>query len=269
MRYMSRFNKSNQEGFTLVEMLIAAPIVMLVIGGFVALMVSMIGDILATRDYNTMVYNSQDALNRIEQDVRLSTQFLTTTGTNLAQQGSDNGATGTAAFTITSTNNMLILNEPATDKNPTDPTRQLVYYANQPNACGSTQTSNQIFLTKVVYFINNGSLWRRTILPAFNTNSPADSNTVCSTPWQQNSCSPGYTADGHCLTNDVEVMKNASKLTVNYYATPASSVDVGVSGAPTATALGATVVGQSTTAGRSVSTTQSVRANKLNVLTSQ
>lgn len=265
MRYMSQPN-NRAAGFTLVEMLIAAPIVMLVIGGFVALMVSMTGDILATRDYNTMTYNSQDALNRIEQDVRLSTQFLTTTGTNLSQQGSNNGGTGTAAFTITSSNNTLILSIPATDKNPTDSNRQLIYYANQPNACGAAQTSNQIFLTKVVYFIANGSLWRRTILPPYNTNATPDSNTVCAAPWQQNSCSPGYTPAANCATSDVEVMKNVTQLTINYYATPASTVDVGVSGASTATALNATVVGQATAAGRSIGTNQSVRANKLNIM---
>jgi len=261
---MPQHNKHASAGFTLIEMLVIAPIVLLAIGGFVALMVSMVGDILATRDYNSLVYGSQDALNRIEKDVRLSAQFLNTTGTTSPQQGSDNNFSGTAAFTIASNNNMLILSVPATDKNPIDSTRVLINYANQPNPCGATQTVNKVLLTKVVYFISNGSLWRRTILPPYNTNATPDNNTVCSLPWQQNSCDIGYVNDGHCQTNDAEVMKNAQSLTVQYFADPTSTVDTGIAGAATATTLSATVAGSSTTAGRSASTSQSVRATKIN-----
>lgn len=261
---MPRHHKSASAGFTLIEMLLIAPIVLLAIGGFVALMVSMIGDILATRDYNTMTYNSQDSLNRIEQDVRLSAQFLNTTGTTSPQQGSDGNYGGTAAFTIASNNNMLILSAPATDKNPTDSTRQIINFANQPNPCGATQTANAIFTTKIVYFIKNGSLWRRTILPPYDTNSTPDNNTICSTPWQQNSCVVGYVSDGHCQTNDAELMKNAQSLNVKYFADPTSQTDVGTAGAATATTLQATITGQSNTAGRTATTSQSVRATKLN-----
>jgi hypothetical protein len=245
-------------------MLLIAPIVLLAIGGFVALMVSMIGDILATRDYNSMAYSSQDALNRIEQDVRLSAQFLNTTGTTSPQQGSDNNFSGTAPFTIASNNNMLLLSVPSTDKNPVDSTRLVINYANQPNPCGTTQTSNKIMMTKIAYFIRNGSLWRRTILPPYDTNATPDNNTVCSSPWQQNSCVVGYVNDSHCQTNDAELMKNIQSLSVKYFADPTSTVDVGVAGASTATTLSATLTGLSTTGGRNASTTQSIRATKLN-----
>lgn len=264
MRYMSQHNNHTSAGFTLIEMLVIAPIVLLVIGGFIALMVSMIGDILATRDYNTMVYNTQDSLNRIEQDVRLSALFLNTTGTTSPQQGTDNNYSGTAAFTITSNNNMLLLSIPATDKNPVDSSRQIINYANQPNPCGATQTANKLLMTKVAYFVNNGSLWRRTILPPYDTNATPDNNTVCGVPWQQNSCVTGYVNDGHCQTNDVELAKNVQSLTVQYFADPASTVDTGVAGAATATTLSATLTSLSTTAGRNATLSQSIRATKLN-----
>ena len=261
---MPQHHNHTSAGFTLIEMLVVAPIVLLAIGGFVALMVSMVGDILATRDYNNMTYSSQDALNRIEQDVRLSSQFLTTTGTTSPQQGSDNNYSGTAPFTITSSNNTLLLSAPATDKNPVDATRQIINYANQPNPCGPTQTANKIFLIKIAYFIKDGSLWRRTILPPYNSNATPDNNTVCSSPWQQNSCVVGYSDDGHCQTNDAELMKNVQSLSVQYFADPTSTTNTGVAGAPTATTLSVTVTGTSSTAGRKIGTTQSVRATKLN-----
>jgi hypothetical protein len=264
MQYMPRNHNHAADGFTLIEMLVIAPIVLLAIGGFVALMVSMVGDILATRDYNNTTYNTQDALNRIEQDVRLSSQFLTTTGTTSPQQGSDNNFSGTAPFIISDTNNMLLLSLPATDKNPVDATRQIINYANQPNPCDTTQTANKIFIFKVAYFIKNGSLWRRTILPPYDTNATPDNNTVCTPPWQQNSCSVGYINDGHCQTNDVELVKNVQSLTVQYFADPTSTVNVFAAGAATATTLSAAISTASTTAGRTINTSQSVRATKLN-----
>ena len=67
-------------GFTLIELLIIAPIVIIAISGFIALMISVVGKVLLTRDQAAMSYSAQNALNRIEEDVRLSAKFLTTTG---------------------------------------------------------------------------------------------------------------------------------------------------------------------------------------------
>ncbi len=272
MRFMSITAKSHSAayGFTLVEMLIIAPVVIIAISGFVALMVTMVGDVLITRDQNTMTYDAQDALDRIEQDTRLSTEFLTTTGTVVSPQGSNNNFTGTAAFTNNS--NTLILNILATDDNPASTTRKLVYYANQPHPCGSLQTYNKVFGAKVVYFIKDSSLWRRTLVPDYNFNIPSNNETLCqSTPagvWQQNSCSPGYTAT-RCKANDAEIMKNINALNVKYFNSPLSTSDVGAGSTATATTIEATVTGQKTTAGRAVSASAVLRASKLNSAVAQ
>ena len=255
-------------GFTLIEVMIIAPIVVLVIGGFIALIISMVGDVLLTRDQNTMAYETQDVLDRIEQDTRLSTKFLTTTGTLVAPQGSNSNFTGTAAFTNAS--NTLIFNSLATDENPSSSTRSLIYYANQPNPCGSQETFNRAFSIQIIYFIKSGSLWRRTIVPDYNHNSPVDSQTVCSSPpydpWQQNSCSPGYGVATRCQTNDEEVMKNVNALTVQYFGDPNSTTDLGAASAASATTIGVTVTGQKTTAARNITSSASLRATKLNTI---
>ena len=78
---MSYSKTASQPGFTLVEMLVVAPIVILVVGGIVALLIALVGDVLIARERNSMAYNTQDALNLIEQDVRLSSNIQATTGT--------------------------------------------------------------------------------------------------------------------------------------------------------------------------------------------
>jgi hypothetical protein len=247
-------------GFTLVELLIIAPVVIIVISGFIALIITMVGDVLAIRDRNNMAFEIRNTLDRIEQDTRLSTQFLTTSNTLLSPQGSDSNFTGTAAFNNT---NSLILGTLTTDKNPTDTTRQLVFYAKQPNDCGAQQGYNRPFISKTMYFIKNGSLWRRSYLFNWNQNATPNDETLCSAPWQQNSCSPGYTAP-RCQTNDVEMMQNVSSFNIKYYATPQSTTDIGATNALSATSIEVTINGQKTIAGRSVTNAGTVRVAKIN-----
>jgi len=259
---MAKKHKTRQsQGFTLVEILIIAPIVILIIGAFIGFISSLVGDVLASRDQSTLVYETQAALNRIEQDTRISTQFLTTTGALTAPQGSDNNYTGTAAFTNTS--NSLLLTTLTTDQNPQNGNRSLVYYANQPNACGSTQTHNRALLSTVIYFINGTTLWRRVTIPPWDQNSTVDANTVCSAPWQKNTCSPGYVLS-QCQTNDEQILQNISNLNVQYFSTAGSTTDIGAANAGSAVAMSATITSSKNTAGRTVSTSATIRASKLN-----
>ena len=243
-------------------MLIVAPIVILALGGFISLMVNMVGDVMATHDENAMMYDIQDALTRIEDDVNISNQFMLSSGTLPSPQGSNSNFTGTAAFT--SSANSLVLSTFSTTRNPIDPLREIVYFKGQPNPCDNTKTVNPILYSKVIYFINNGSLWRRTYIPDHNTDATADAQTVCAAPWQQNSCSPGYSAS-RCKANDVKVMSDISAMTVNYYDSPGSTTDLGPSNAENATSIKVTLTGSKTAAGRTVAVALSMRAQKLNV----
>lgn len=250
---MSRNNPARGTGgFTLVEMLVIAPIALLVIAGFIALMITMTGDILVSSGRNGMTHDIQGSLDMIEQDVRLSTEFLATTGTMPSPQGKD-GAT--ASFNSTSGD--LILGEIATTKSPIDPARSFVYY-NTPNSCTDSQKyKNRIFFTTVMYFVKNGSLWRRTFVP-----SP--SGTLCDTPWQVNTCAPGYASTAtQCKTNDTEVMKNVSSFTVSYYATSSDTTALAAGSAPSASTINVQINGQQNIAGRTLSATASGRSTKL------
>lgn len=255
------------DGFTLIEILIIAPIVILAVSGFVALMISMVGEVLVTRDHNKLIYEAQDTLDRIEQDTRLSVQFLSTTSALPTPQGSNNNFTGTAAFTNNA--DTLLLKSIATDRNPREDTRSLIYYANNPYPCGDQQSFNKIFTINVIYFIKDNALWRRVYVPNYNHNSPADSNTVCSSapydPWQQNTCSPGYTAT-RCQTEDSKIMENIDTLNVKYYSDPNSTTELAADQAASATTISITVNGKKTTAGKNITATTTLRATKINNL---
>ncbi len=255
MRFLSPTKSRRTAGFTLVEILVISPILILTIGGFVYTLTTIVSDALAIRDTNTMVYETQTALDRIEQDARLSIQFPSSTGPLPSPQGSDNGFAGTAGFTAGQ--NVLIMSTLSTTINPLDPTRQVVYYS-APNVCGSTQVYNPPLITTVIYYVNNGSLYRRTYLPT------PGAGQLCGSPWQQNSCSPGYTNTTQCQTSDAKLMDNVQSLSTAYYGNAASTTDLGYANAATATTIGATIVGNKTTAGQAVSNTATMRVSKIN-----
>jgi type II secretory pathway pseudopilin PulG len=264
---MTKLKQKKDAGFTLIEILIIAPIVIIAISGFIALMVTIVGKVLLTRDQTAVTYDTQNALDRIEQDIKLSAKFLTTTGTLPSPQGSDNNYAGTAAFSNTS--NTLILNMLATDSNPHSWDRWLMYYDNQPNPCGGTETSNRVFSVRVIYYIKNGTLWRRTYVPPWNLNTSApDANTICTYsssfyPWQKNTCNPGYTSS-QCQAEDERVMDNVNSLNVQYFSDPGSTTDIGASNAASATAVNVTIASGKTTAGKAFTASSSLRASKLN-----
>lgn len=225
---MRFFKKQPQHGFTLVEMLVVAPIVIITIGAFLTVIISMTGEVLSSRASNTLSYNVQDALNRIEQDVKMSNGYLatnsiplaadatyTTTGVNTNEkQGYNDDPT---AFTNVagSSGTSLILSMVATSTNPVSTSSSYVYLKNKPNACASAPGYNIPLSYNVVYFTKTVSsvttLYRRTIMP----NSYNDTtNTVCNSPWQQPSCSPTYieaqSSSVFCKTKDVSLVSGTS-----------------------------------------------------------
>lgn len=272
---MKFLHKNAQKGFTLIEMLVVAPIVILTIGAFLTVIISMTGEVLASRASNTLSYSVQDALNRIEQDVKMSNGFLATNNVIGTNQGYNDDAT---AFTNTggASSTSLILNVVATTINPVSANSAYVYLKDKPNACSAPQ-NNIPFTYNIVYFIKNDTLYRRTIMP---TNYTDTTNTVCSVPWQQPSCSPTFmdaqSGSTFCKTKDVELVRGVttSNFSIQYFNGEAvTSVNAQASTAPlvadrnialqSATTVGVSINAQQTAGGRAVERSAILRASRL------
>lgn len=293
---MKIFKNHGQKGFTLVEMLVVAPIVILTIGAFLTVIISMTGEVLASRASNSLSYNVQDGLNRIEQDVKMSNGFLATnniplaadttyTNTGINTNEKEGYNDDTTAFTNVNgaagvSGTSLILNMVATTTNPISTSSSYVYLKNKPNACANAAGFNAPFSYNVVYFTKTVSgittLYRRTIMP----NSYSDTtNTVCNTPWQQPSCSPTY-MDGQsgsvfCKTKDVVLVSGTSvTLALQYFngeSTTAVNSPASTSSLPadrnvalqSATTVGVSISAQQTAAGRPIERAAILRVSRL------
>lgn len=216
-------------------MLVIAPIVILTIGTFVTTVVVLTGQVLSSRESNNMAYNIQDALNRIENDIKISNKFLAVNNLDLgvltAPQGYDNNILNFGNVSTTYPN-ALILEQYAITNNPASSTRNLLYL-NTPNACNSALlTQNQPMKINVIYFVKNNTLWRRTVMPAnyktvgCDASQPTVSPVV---PWQQPSCEPSR-SEALCESKDVKLvdgMSNISDFEIHYFSSPDSSTEIG------------------------------------------
>lgn len=210
MQPMSINNNKNhtQKGFTLVEMLVVAPIVILVIGTFIYAIITMTGDVMASRAANVLTYNIQDALNRIEADFKISGGYLPTNSISITSPQTLDSDNINLALPVTTTigtttlNKPLILDSYATDSSPLSNSRNIIY-TNTPNPCiaGATNiTQNAPLTLNTIYFVSSNSLWRRIITPG-TTGCTSINPAVSVLPWQQPSCSPAQTGS-MCKTND-------------------------------------------------------------------
>ena len=255
-------------------MLVVAPIVILAIGAFLTAIISMTGEVLASRASNNLAYNVQDALNHIDQDVKLSSKFLAINTVLGTDQGINNDATG---FT-NSGGTTLILNMIATTTNPLSTSSSYVFLKNKPNDCSAPQ-NNVPFNYNIVYFVKENSLYRRTVMP---TNYNDITNTVCNVPWQQPSCSPAYMdtvptpPSNFCKTKDVLLVEGigATGFLVQYYngesttsintpAVSATSPSDRNAALQPATTISVSINAAQTAAGRSVERSANLRTSRL------
>lgn len=263
-----------QKGFTLVEVLIVAPIVMLVIGVFISAIIALTGDALVESAKVSLLNDTQNAVDLIENDVKVSGAFLATNNMTVASPQGFNNSTQVFTNVGLSSGEALILNSFATTQNPALSTRKLVYLAGEPNACGSANISqNQTMTYNTVYFVRNNTLWKRNVF----TNTYNSKKCASDTVWQRPSCAPGTTGT-LCLSQDEALITADGGITLafEYYSTPSDTTPI--AGAKTGTSANrqiamdtartvrVTVTANRTVAGRDVSQTLSLRIIRIGSL---
>lgn len=210
---------SRRLGFTLVEMMVVIPTVLLMVGAFIAMIVQLTGDAVVANKRGKMLYDIRYALSAVDTDVRTSAGYLAANSISVSSpQGF--GDTATPFENIgQSSQPVLILRMFTTTKQPEQSDTQIIPLANTPNACSHASVLNNVpLMMNVVYFVKDNKLWRRVVMPTNYTSAG------CSMPWQLPSCSPGYSSS-FCKTQDQVLISDVDELTwsVRYFSNPSTS----------------------------------------------
>ena len=254
IKHRQHTTRLNNHGFTIIEMLVVIPMTVLIVGTLIAALVGLLNSIIVANQKGALTYSMQDALDQIEQDIRL--------GTKVNQQAiAADGARHTGG------QNVLILTQYATDRNPADIDRELIHTNTATTPCRTTaELTGKLYRTntpltlQIVYFVSNGTLWRRTIVPdyRFSATSPGG-NTVCSQPWQRSTCSA---LSGDCRTLDTRVASNVSQVRFSY----APGFNEGSSATPSdeSVVIGATIDLAMIGGGQTIKAHGAIQAQRIN-----
>jgi type II secretory pathway pseudopilin PulG len=259
-RILEKTSQHHNRGFTLVEMLVVAPLFVITIAVLIGFILGLVGDSVATNTRSQAIYDVQSAMTQIERDSFLGTQFMSSFVPH-SPQGKDD-----AVGSFNSNAGDIIINQFGTTSDPTDPTRSVVYYANQPQACSGQYQANQPFFVKVIYFLKTESdgsktLYRRMIVPLNNTGSN-NGDTTCGTPWQRGSCSTQNLSDARCQSKDIRLLTNVSSFVTTYY--NKSNPSQTLTDPTIADSLKVTITVNKSVAGKTVTQTASVASSRTN-----
>lgn len=195
--------RRSQAAFTLVEVLVVAPAVIMLLGVMIFYFMQITGEGLRLRQTNEQTYAINNTLATIENDAFRALSFSSNLSPASPQGRNDNTGSFLGA-------NDLIVQSVATVNNPESLSRKLAYQdVKSPSNCGdSTVISNPYVSAYFVYFVKDETLWRRTIMQ-----KPVSS---CETIWQEDSCSPGVTG-ANCQAEDSKLLENVVSFDLTYY----------------------------------------------------
>ena len=214
MRYSRQSNA--QAGFTLVEMLVAAPLFIIFIGVMIGLVTNLTRDAALAGARNELTYQAQSALETIEAQSRFEIDEIglrdvtwrtdVASALNADQLKNVPGMTSTKA---TSNLTTLLIKTATTTMNPSDPNRQIVQicplYTPSGAPAGTLPAYN-------FYYVKDGGLYRRVIIEALTRCG------VGVTTWQRNSCPEGSVSTS-CQSSDDRLTSedtNVRKFQVSY-----------------------------------------------------
>ena len=180
----------HSKGFTLVELMVTMAVGAVLVVASVGLYLTVLGQSPIVKTRNTLSTNLQNALNRINDDVRRSSNVTTynmipdpnapTSLTGYENVPGPDPDTNDQYYWRMGENRLLINQTPVTSSG--DP-----IYDNTQYAVGKKNT--------IVYYVRNGALYRRVIAAPYGTNSATT-----------NTCT--RVSEGGCVTSDIKLVDN-------------------------------------------------------------
>ncbi len=185
----------NQQGFTLVEMLVVVPITLIVCVVLVSVLVSKNGELYERNARVNLRMEGLNLLDKLQDELTFSSRFNATLISGLNDANDPPGG-----WDYDSTpNNTLIISLPAIDKPRSDPSRQFVYYNSGPN-------NGQIAINNIIYYVVGDKLYRRVVVPSPSVVSPANFFTQTCPVNDNTPCQ-----------DDLEMSRNVDSLQVQYF----------------------------------------------------
>lgn len=215
---MSKSKFRNQNGFTIVEVAVVAPILILMLAVFLNFLITLYTSTFQKTGIVQLISDNDKALGIIRNDLYLNDGFRTAIDPNLSDAYAPSGGwNAVSAYKPTGANDAdyrtLIAGVPGTTKNFQDPTRDIVYlnqYGCNVPSLNPPMINDYIYFTKQTGVDVDGTtpvfgLYRRILV---------DPSSTCGTAIQQQTCPAGTAGCGA----DTLLVNGVIKFKIYYYA---------------------------------------------------
>ena len=208
---MLRISITNR-GFTIVELMVVVVVVGLLSAVIFGPLSNLYSAFFSAQQKIVQTTDTQNALNSIEHEIAIASGFYAANsvadpmgpnnnadGVQWRWDGSNSGGGASSRVLITGSYATSIL-----ENLDTTGARTLIYSS---PGCITPVVNNKI------YFVKNGSLYRRTL---------KNPGSTCSSMAQRQTCAAGVT-NAACAGTDAKIVSGVTNFTINYYQTPSDS----------------------------------------------
>lgn len=215
---MKRLMSNRQAGFTIIEVAVVAPIMILTLAVFLNFLITLYVTTLQQNGLTEMISDNDKALSVIRNDLYLTDGFRTTNDANLTDPNAPSGGWSFSTSSPSTNYRTFIAGVLGTTKVQQDPTRDIVYlnqYGCNVPSLNPPMVNNYIYYTKQTGVDSDGTtpvygLYRRILV---------DTSSTCGTAIQKQTCP---TAVGSCPA-DTLLVTGVMWFIVTYYAADSST----------------------------------------------
>lgn len=269
-------NHSKSAGFTLIEIGIIVPILIVTVLILFDALFAMIRTSTVERGKIDLTYDAQNAITNIESDAVLASMYLPTVDTNVTADPYPPTANSGAWSYLgdSTTSRVLIVRLFSTTTNPLSSDRQPAFIGNPAGAeCNTTNIYfNDVQQYNAIYFLKNGNLYRRRLIDKTTNLCDPGQYQKLSCPSQEDLAAQGLgSRNATCQADDELLASDVTNFSVQYYASKLGDtpLDVyAVSADPnlvtTAADAEVSLTISRTISGETITKTSTLRMSKLN-----
>lgn len=221
-----KYKVENEEGITLIELLITMPIATLIIVVLLSALFTQYTSVLAESARSNLRTNGQTLLINLQDELLFTIAYGEQLNADLVDAYQPSGG-----WKNDSNPQTLIINEVALDSTRRDDDRHIVRRKNN-NCETSTVSSNSVAINNVIYFIQDvpnseyDSLVKRTVTPTYNlcsidqnTGKPCTPTTSsCLGNAKKTSCPSSQQGYNNCSIEDSVLTENVVSFKIKYFA---------------------------------------------------
>lgn len=202
---MTIFNQGNEKGFTLVEVLVISPIMLVVVGAVVTFLFNQFGQMTKLNGQLNLQLEAQNILFNIQEDLWYAQNFVSDLNSNLNDPYQPQGG-----WRSSTTPPTLLTSNASLTTSPRDANRQPVYINEAGCSPPDGNGDNSVLFNNYIYFASGTNLYKRIV-------SAPSTLALCSTPYEKQSC-PAANASASCPADRI-LSDHLNTFSVTYYDT--------------------------------------------------